>query len=173
MSANSTPAKPPEQRQLEVNLPILSVPTVLTNKKQNGKSNTLNAIYTPTAVHPYSRDSFLSLAPKLVGCAAALRALVVWNGRRRRNRDAQKADPPRGVDISLMVAARWDQRREVRFEGAFVEERREARWRAWGFGTVVGRRRAAVPERRVVNGFRSILAVFEGGGGDEGVSEVV
>lgn len=120
-------AKPPEQRQSEVNLPILSVPTVLTNKKQNGKSNTLNAIYTPTAVHPYSRDSFLSLAPKLVGCAAALRALVVWNGRRRRNRDAQKADPPRGVDISLMVAARWDQRREVRFEGAFVEERREAR----------------------------------------------
>lgn len=66
----------------------------------------------------------------------------------------------------MMVAARWDQRSEVRFEGAFVEERREARWRAWGFGTVVGRRRAAVAERRVVNGFRSILAVFEVGAGE-------
>lgn len=148
------------------NIPILSVPTVLTKRKQNGKSSTLNAIYTPTAVHPYSRDSFFSRAPRLVGCcAAARRARVVWNGRRRGNRDARKADPPRGTVISLMVAARWDQRREVRVVGDFVEARREVRARAWGL--VGGRRakvRAAVPVRRVVNGFRSILAVFERGG---------
>lgn len=148
------------------NIPILSVPTVLTKRKQNGKSNTLNDIYTPTAVHPYSRDSFFSRAPRLVGCcAAARRARVVWNGRRRGNRDARKADPPRGTVISLMVAARWDQRREVRVVGDFVEARREVRARAWGL--VGGRRakvRAAVPVRRVVNGFRSILAVFERGG---------
>ena len=41
--------------------------------KQNGKSRTLRARYTPTAVQPYSRDSFFSLADSVRGsCAAAL-----------------------------------------------------------------------------------------------------
>lgn len=35
-----------------------SVPTIFTSKKQNGKSRTLRARYTPTVAHPYSRDSF-------------------------------------------------------------------------------------------------------------------
>lgn len=38
-----------------------SVPAHFTRRKQNGKSKTLNAKYTPTADQPYSRDNFRSL----------------------------------------------------------------------------------------------------------------
>lgn len=37
---------------------IRSVPAHFTNKKQKGKSKTLSRKYTPTADHPYSRESF-------------------------------------------------------------------------------------------------------------------
>lgn len=47
-----------------IDLPIFSVPTVRTSKKQKGKSSTDSAKYTPTAVQPYSLDSFLSLPLK-------------------------------------------------------------------------------------------------------------
>lgn len=38
-----------------------SVPAHFTSRKQNGKSKTLRARYTPTADHPYSRESFRNL----------------------------------------------------------------------------------------------------------------
>lgn len=47
--------------QMLSNVPIRSVPAHLTRRKQKGKSRTLRARYTPTADHPYSRDSFRNL----------------------------------------------------------------------------------------------------------------
>jgi hypothetical protein len=47
------------------------VPTVRTSKKQNGKSNTDSDRYTPTAVQPYSLDSFFSLPLKDSDSSAA------------------------------------------------------------------------------------------------------
>ncbi len=68
---------------------MLSVPTVRTRRKQNGKSRTLRPRYTPTADQPYSRDSFLSLAlsdrlpvDSFGADCAALRALEAWKVRR-------------------------------------------------------------------------------------------
>jgi hypothetical protein len=74
-----------------VDLPILSVPSVLTSRKQKGKSSTLRAKYTPTADQPYSLDSFFNLALSDRDCSAAAccapplaafrRALEDWNVR--------------------------------------------------------------------------------------------
>lgn len=57
-------AEGPEQLGLgwggKENVPMRSVPTHFTSRKQKGKSKTLSPRYTPSADHPYSLESFLS-----------------------------------------------------------------------------------------------------------------
>jgi len=52
-------------------LPILSVPTTLTSRKQKGKSNTLSPRYTPIVTQPYSLDSFFNLPPRDSVCCVS------------------------------------------------------------------------------------------------------
>lgn len=58
------------------NIPMRSVPAHFTRRKQKGKSSTLSARYTPTADHPYSRESFRNLPLRDNDSSAPLGPLV-------------------------------------------------------------------------------------------------
>ena len=65
------PLSPSPKRNENLHSPIRSVPKYLTSIKQNGKSSTLSAKYTPRALHPYSLLNFFNLALSDVGSASA------------------------------------------------------------------------------------------------------
>lgn len=111
-----------QRTRRRTNSPIFSVPTVRTSKKQNGKSSTDRARYTPTAVQPYSLDSFFSLALSECGSAAAgfpfggvappRRRPVEWRGRLARTEgDFHRPNPDRATaDLgprSCAIPALW------------------------------------------------------------------
>ena len=100
-----------QKRNKDLHSPIRSVPKYLTSIKQNGKSSTLSAKYTPRALHPYSLLNFLNLALSDVGSASAAapgeprfgvgfgevglpfkRARELWKKRREERRRCRRGD---------------------------------------------------------------------------------
>ena len=72
---------------------MVSVPTIRTSRKQNGKSNTLRPRYTPTAAQPYSLDSFFNRWLRVSFASVACSPVVLFL------LQAEKRKPRFGEDV--------------------------------------------------------------------------